>query len=83
VSAGPISGRGDPWACASWLERGALQAQATVPPALNGKNRALTTPDMHAPQVLPLEEGDRVLIDLVGADGVSLCGAIDHAWVPR
>jgi hypothetical protein len=30
----------------------------------------------------PLQEGDQVRIELFGSDGMSLCGAIEQAWLP-
>jgi fumarylacetoacetate (FAA) hydrolase len=95
IGAGPIS-QADGGGCASWIEQRAralcppeapalADAGETDAPARKGRG-ARSKAGSPAPAPVqppaPLQEGDRVRLELIGPDGMSLCGAIDQAWVP-
>ncbi|MCK6427332.1 MAG: fumarylacetoacetate hydrolase family protein [Burkholderiaceae bacterium] len=76
---------------ASWRARRAALRQASVLPAAGtgaaapGARRARAAKATLAqplPALAPLREGDRVRLELIGAHGSSLCGAIEQAWLP-
>jgi fumarylacetoacetate (FAA) hydrolase len=88
VGAGPVSQAGVA-GCASWLEQRARSLCAV--PAVDdaparkgraGRGRAAEPVPSGAGPLPPLQEGDQVRIELFGADGMSLCGAIEQAWLP-
>jgi fumarylacetoacetate (FAA) hydrolase len=95
VGAGPIS-QADGGGCASWIERRARRLCPAAPsagaavgeaeaPARKGRgarSKAAVEAPPPAEPFPPLQEGDRVHLELFGLDGMSLCGAIDQAWVP-
>jgi fumarylacetoacetate (FAA) hydrolase len=60
----------------------AAGAEAPARKGRGGRSKGAGEPAAVAEPPAPLQEGDRVRLDLIGPDGLSVCGAIDQAWVP-